>query len=158
MPRVRKEFKLAHVNHDNHGNSMLLYHEPVYGNYKLALRLNGDLKEKNIGEIDANRKILIVKRVRKSHYFYKMSSYGFNYALMHGDAPVPFNSVLLKEIDADGVSYFMIPVAIIRSMGVVKEFSGIGFERQIFLKYSAILNYRCNARFENDRLAHFEMR
>lgn len=136
MPKVKKQWKTTHTNHDQLGNCMLIQQEPVHGNIRILLELIGENKrQRNLGEVNTSTKTLYVRRDRDKHYMLNVGGYGFNYTVINDLRGFLFDRVLLHEIVGDRNRYFMVPVDIVKSCGKVLNFKTQGFEVQLFLKH-----------------------
>ena len=111
---------------DNDGNALIV-RDCTPHQIKLSLQLSKEKRERTIGEINPELKILYLKRKRDRHLHYKSNSYGFNYHVL--STGQRFNDIVI--IDEFGT--FKIPKSHLIEKSKFLFFKQKGFERQIFL-------------------------
>lgn len=151
MPQVRREFKVINRRSDSVGNMLIIEQEPLYKNYKIKIALVSEgNRERLIGEVDAENKVLLVRRNREKHFHRISRSYGFNNVVI--DEIALFRRVLLMEEIEQDVKYFLIPDKVILTYGKHLYFKEQGFELQLFVPYIIIEKYEFKGRWEKGKL------
>lgn len=151
MPQIRREFKTINRRSDVIGNMLIIQQEPVYGNYKIFISLVSEgSRERLIGEVDTQNKVLMVKRDKAKHYMRANNSYGFNRVVI--EEVSVFNRVLLMEIDGDAIDYYLIPDVDILRKGHKLNFVNQGFELQWFLPMVEIVKYKFDGRWKEGKM------
>lgn len=102
---------------------------------EISIKLNGDSRERHIGIVDIDTRILHIRR-KKNHLLEKANSYGFNYHII--SEAKRFDKVCLSI----GLVQYLIPNHVIISDGNFLWFKEQGFEKQIFLSVSIIENFK----------------
>lgn len=150
MPRIRRQYKNIHKRSDSRGNMLLVEQEPVYGTKKIYLHLKGEEFQRLVAEIDPNNRTMFLKRDRNKHFHFQMMSYGFNYSILKDTKNT--DNILLQVRDGDDNEYYMLPRKFILENGVVKEFSKVGFEIQIFLRVEYLEKFKTKNRWSPSKL------
>lgn len=151
MPQVQRIFKVINRRSDSIGNMLIVKQEPLYKNYRIYLALVEEgTRERFIGEVDAENKILLVKRDKAKHYHRASNSYGFNRVVI--EEMSIFNRVLLMEVDGDQIDYYLIPDVYILKHGHKLNFVSQGFELQWFLPMQEIVKFKYGGRWEKGKL------
>jgi CRISPR/Cas system-associated endonuclease/helicase Cas3 len=102
----------------------------------LFIKLSSGGRERLIGTIDKNERVLYTSRMRKKHLLQKAESYGFNYDILN--SATSFDEVQLT----DEYGTFRIPRKAILEEGSFLWFKGEGYERQIFLPINILNRYK----------------
>lgn len=151
MPQIKRVFTTINKRSDSAGNMLIIKQEPLYKNYKIYLALVEEgTRERFIGEVDTENKILMVKRDKAKHYHRASNSYGFNKVVIEEVAV--FNKVLLMEIDGVLVDYYLIPDRDILRKGHKLNFVSQGFELQWFMPMQEIVKYKYGGRWEKGKM------
>jgi len=125
------------TNHDDN-SQIITYHGNKFVDVKFIVP--GDSKEKLIGRIDKEKKILDIKRIRSRHLFQKKMAYGFNYYILK-NAKL-FDTIHLKD-DKDE---WLIPVNFILKNGTFMHFKNNGnFELQKFVSLIELTPFEMEA-------------
>ncbi|CAB5223826.1 hypothetical protein UFOVP386_5 [uncultured Caudovirales phage] len=138
--RIKEEYHTRYeiLNHDDN-SKIITYHGNNH--VKITFILPGDSKEKLIGVIDKNKKILDIRRNRDKHLFQKKMAYGFNYYILK-NAKL-FDMIHLKD-DKDE---WMIPVQFILDNGTFMHFKNNGnFELQKFVSLIDLTPFEMDSR------------
>lgn len=101
------------------------------------------LKEKpirDIGIVDMNSRIIMMKRERKKHLFKKTNSYGFNEYLIRNAKT--FDNVLLSDDDG----FYLIPREVIIENNSYLHFKSDGYEKQLFLPLEIIYTHKVDSK------------
>lgn len=153
MPRIQRIWKVVSKRSDVVGNMLIIKQEPMYKNYKIFLSLVAEgNRERLLGEVDTENKILFVSRDKAKHFHRISLSYGFNKIVI--ETVAVFNRVLLMEIDGPTVSYFLIPDVVILKEGHKLNFVNQGFELQWFLPMQIIKKYKFDGRWKEGKMLH----
>lgn len=139
-------FKPYATNTDAKGNVLILSKHTNFKIARLSLKLNGR-KERTLGDIDYNHKVIYFRRDDSKHLMYTMQAYGFNYEVIKTEGLYDDVCVQVHHSGNHSYSYYRIPRTAILEKGEVKNFSGQGFEVQIFLKLSVMEEYRTNDKY-----------
>ena len=124
---------------DSQGNALIIKGDPEerYTHISnLYIKLSSGGRERLIGTIDRNERILYTSRMRSKHLLQKADSYGFNYDILN--AATSFDEVQLT----DEYGTFRIPRKAILEEGSFLWFKGEGYERQIFVPLSLLNKYK----------------
>jgi hypothetical protein len=100
------------------------------------LHLADKKKRISLGKLNSDDKEIEIERDYNRHLLKKANSYGFNYGLL--SKAKLFNKIRLT--DDNGI--YLIPVREALAIGKFLHFKQKGFERQIFLDYNWISNFK----------------
>lgn len=125
------------VNIEQDLSKVITYHWDDIVEIKFAMAT--ETKERLIGVVDKQARVMHVKRSRNRHLYQKTMSYGFNYYILK-NAKL-FDHVALK----DEKDSWHIPVSFILEKGQFKHYKNNGnFELQKFVSLVELTPYECN--------------
>lgn len=119
---------------DEHGNYFEV--EEIKGWLIVGLKLESNVKIREIGKVNLKEKFIEIKRNKEKHLFRKNNSYGFNEYLIKTSKT--FDNV--KLIDDNGTYVF--PKNTILEKGKYLFFKEQGFEKQLFLPLEEINKFK----------------
>lgn len=136
MPKIKKQWKTTHINHDKAGNAVEIQYEPQHGNVRILLRLKSEKYPRRIGEVDVKNKTLTVERDKKIHFMKACQGYGFNYSVINDLNGFLFNKIIIHERDNGKNNFYQFSVDEFneKCVKIVMQFKEQGFEIQRFVK------------------------
>lgn len=121
---------------DKFGNMLKMYYYPNTNCSRIALKLETEKRERELGVIEHDTKTLSVKRERKRHLFMKFNAYGFNYTLC-------MDKIIERIVVRDEFCAWEITPKYLKEKGKILNFKNNGgFEVQIFLSLKDLDNYK----------------
>ena len=127
---------------DNSGNDLLMRvftdenSEDVGAS--VYLKLKKESKKRSLGNLYFKSRSFYVVRDKAKHLHRASKSFGFNWTILSD----PFLDIQNIYLRVDNVNKYIIPINVIKEYGFFLNFKQSGFEKQKFLSYEFIKNFK----------------
>ena len=127
---------------DNSGNDLLMRVFSDENNSDVGasvfLKLKKESKKRSLGNLYFKSRSFYVIRDSEKHLHRASKSFGFNWTILND----PFLDIQNIYLRVDKVNKYIIPISIFKEYGFFLNFKESGFEKQKFLKYEFIKNFK----------------